>query len=63
MSTASNSPKTGQVAIAIDPSRRPDVLLRRRTPQDHEVSAWWMIGAFAAVTVAVVGLLNFFPGG
>lgn len=62
MSTASNSPRTGQIAVPIDPSRRPDVLLRRRMPDDHQVSAWWMIGAFVFVSVSVVGLLNFFPG-
>lgn len=62
MSTASNSPRTGQIAVPIDPSRRPDVLLRRRLPDDHQVSAWWMIGAFVFVSLSVVGLLNFFPG-
>lgn len=62
MSTASNSPRTGQIAVPIDPSRRPDVLLRRRMPDDHQVSAWWMIGAFVFVSLSVVGLLNFFPG-
>jgi hypothetical protein len=63
MSAATNSPKTGQIAVPIDPARRPDVLLRRRLPEDHQVSAWWMIGAFVAVSAAVVGLMNFFPGG
>ncbi len=62
MSTASNSPRTGQIAVPIDPARRPDVLLRRRLPDDHQVSAWWMIGAFVFVSLSVVGLLNFFPG-
>lgn len=62
MSTASNSPRTGQVAVPIDPARRPDVLLRRRAPDGHQVSAWWMIGAFVFVSLSVVGLLNFFPG-
>lgn len=62
MSTASNSPRTGQIAVPIDPARRPDVLLRRRRPDGHQVSAWWMIGAFVFVSLSVVGLLNFFPG-
>lgn len=62
MSTASTPPRTGQIVIPTDPSRRPDVLLRRRMPDDHKVSAWWMIGAFVFVSVAVVGLLNFVPG-
>jgi hypothetical protein len=63
MSAATNSPKTGQIAVPIDPARRPDVLLRRRLPEDHQISAWWMIGAFVAVSAAVIGLMNFFPGG
>ncbi|WP_431801396.1 UDP-N-acetylmuramyl pentapeptide phosphotransferase [Microbacterium sp. bgisy203] len=57
-------PRTGQIAVpVVDSSRRPDVLLRRRTPEGHQVNAWWMIGAFVGVSLAVVGLLNFFPGG
>jgi hypothetical protein len=39
------------------------VLLRRRLPEGHQISAWWMIGAFVAVSLSVIGLLNFFPGG
>ncbi|WP_292831832.1 UDP-N-acetylmuramyl pentapeptide phosphotransferase [Microbacterium sp.] len=62
MSTPSNSPRTGQITVPIDPARRPDVLLRRRMPDDHQVNAWWMIGAFLFVSISVVGLLNFFPG-
>ncbi|WP_298941946.1 UDP-N-acetylmuramyl pentapeptide phosphotransferase [uncultured Microbacterium sp.] len=62
MSTASNNPRTGQIAVPLDPARRPDVLLRRRAPEGHQVSAWWMIGAFVFVSLSVVGLLNFFPG-
>ena len=61
MSAPTSGPKTGQ--IPIDPARRPDVLLRRRTPDGHQVSAWWMIGAFVFVSAAVIGLMNFFPGG
>lgn len=61
MSAASSSPRTGQVSVAVDPARRPDVLLRRRMPEGHQVSAWWMIGAFVAVSVSVVALLNLFP--
>lgn len=62
MSSTSNAPRTGQIVIPTDPSRRPDVLLRRRMPDDHQVSAWWMIGAFVFVSVGVVALLNFVPG-
>ncbi len=63
MSAASSNPRTGQIAVPLDPARRPDVLLRRRLPEGHRVSAWWMIGAFAFVSIAVVGLMNLFPGG
>lgn len=63
MSAAASSPSTGQIAVPVDAARRPDVLLRRRTPDGHQVNAWWMIGAFVGVSVAIVALLNFFPGG
>jgi hypothetical protein len=59
-------PQTGAIAVvadATDPARRPDVLFRVRRDEDHQVSAWWMIGAFAAVSVAVIALLSFVPGG
>jgi hypothetical protein len=62
----SSSPQTGAhavVANAIDPARRPDVLLRVRRDEGHEISAWWMIGAFVAVSAAVILLLGFVPGG
>lgn len=58
---AVHSPRTGQVSVPVDPARRPDVLLRRRMPEGHQISAWWMIGAFFAVSFGVVGLLNLFP--
>ncbi|CAN5405272.1 hypothetical protein BH10ACT5_BH10ACT5_12920 [soil metagenome] len=59
-------PQTGAIAVvadATDPARRPDVLFRVRRADDHQVSAWWMIGAFVAVSVAVIALLSFVPGG
>lgn len=62
----SPQPQTGAhavVANAIDPARRPDVLLRVRRDEGHEISAWWMIGAFVAVSAAVILLLGFVPGG
>ncbi|WP_137846489.1 UDP-N-acetylmuramyl pentapeptide phosphotransferase [Microbacterium sp. 2FI] len=61
-----SSPQTGAQAVvanAVDPARRPDVLLRVRRDEGHEVSAWWMIGAFVGVSVAVILLLSFVPGG
>jgi hypothetical protein len=51
------------VADATDPARRPDVLLRVRRDEGHEISAWWMIGAFVFVSAAVIALLSFVPGG
>jgi hypothetical protein len=62
----SSSPQTGAQAVvanAIDPARRPDVLLRVRRDEGHEISAWWMIGAFVGVSAAVIVLLSFVPGG
>jgi hypothetical protein len=59
-------PQTGAIAVvadATDPARRPDVLFRVRRDEDHQISAWWMIGAFTAVSVAVIALLSFVPGG
>jgi hypothetical protein len=61
-----SSPQTGAQAVvanAIDPARRPDVLLRVRRDEGHEISAWWMVGAFVGVSVAVIALLSFVPGG
>ncbi len=65
MSTQAPNPKTGQmpVIVSTDPARRPDVLFRRRMPEGHQMSAWWMIGAFLGVSLAVIGLMTFFPGG
>ncbi|MFV0373089.1 UDP-N-acetylmuramyl pentapeptide phosphotransferase [Microbacterium sp.] len=63
MSTAAQPPRTGQISIPIDPSRRPDVLLRRRAPEGHQINAWWLIGGFVGVSAAIIGLVNFFPGG
>lgn len=64
--TNSTAPQTGAHAViadAVDPARRPDVLLRVRRDAGHEISAWWMIGAFVGVSAAVVSLLSWVPGG
>ena len=59
-------PQTGAIAVVADaeehigPAGR---VGRVRRDEDHQISAWWMIGAFAAVSVAVVALLSFVPGG
>ncbi|WES64981.1 hypothetical protein P0L94_02650 [Microbacter sp. GSS18] len=60
------APQTGAIAVvadATDPARRPDVLLRKRRDEGHELSAWWMVGAFVGVSAAVILLLSFIPGG
>lgn len=59
-------PRTGAQAVvadAIDPARRPDVLLRVRRDEGHELSAWWMVGAFVFISGAVIALLSWVPGG
>ena len=68
MSAQANGPKpqTGAIAVvanATDPARRPDVLFRVRRDEDHQISSWWMIGGFVAVSAAVIALLSFVPGG
>ncbi len=66
MSVQSVGPQTGAQAViadAVDPARRPDVLFRVRRDEDHQLSPWWMIGAFVGVSAAVITLLSFVPGG
>lgn len=60
------APSTGAhavVANAVDPARRQDVLLRVRREEGDEVSAWWFVGAFVAVSAVVVALMSLVPGG
>ena len=62
----SSGPQTGAHAVikdAVDPARRPDVLLRKRRDDGHEISVWWLIGAFVLVSATVIALLSFVPGG
>lgn len=64
--TSTSAPKTGAQAViadAVDPARRPDVLFRVRREEGQQISAWWMVGAFVAVSAAVIALLSFVPGG
>lgn len=49
--------------VEMDPARRPDVLFRVRHEDGEQISAWWMIGAFATVSCGVIALLSFIPGG
>jgi hypothetical protein len=61
-----SAPQTGAHAViadAVDPARRPDVLFRVRRDEGHQMSAWWMVGAFVGVSLAVIALLSFVPGG
>ncbi|PZU41477.1 MAG: UDP-N-acetylmuramyl pentapeptide phosphotransferase [Microbacterium sp.] len=67
MSTSTaQEPRTGAIAVvadAVDPARRSDVLLRVRREEGHEISVWWMVGAFVAVSGTVVALMSLIPGG
>ena len=59
-------PATGSHAVIaepVDPSRRADVLFRVRRDPDHEVNAWWFVGAFVGVSAVIISLLSFVPGG
>jgi hypothetical protein len=61
--TSGSIPTTGSNRVIVDPARRADVLFRVRRDDDHEVSAWWLVGAFVVVSTAVIVLLSFVPGG
>lgn len=50
------------VVHPVDPARRADVLFRKRRDEGHELSAWWMIGAFLATSGLVILLLSGVPG-
>jgi len=45
-----------------DPARRADVLFRVRRDEGHELSSWWMIGAFFVTSGLVIALLSWVPG-
>lgn len=44
-----------------DPARRTDVLFRVRRAEGHELSPWWMIGAFVVTSGLVIALLSWVP--
>jgi hypothetical protein len=48
--------------VIADPARRADVLFRVRRAEGHELSAWWMIGAFVVTSGLVILLLSGVPG-
>lgn len=58
---APTSAPTAQTSVS-DPARRADVLFRKRLDEGHEISAWWMIGAFLATSGLVIVLLSGIPG-
>lgn len=60
--SAQATPKTGAQAT-VDPARRADVLFRVRRDEGHELSSWWMIGAFLVTSGVVIALLSWVPGG
>lgn len=62
-STGTRTGAQNVIAESVDPSRRADVFFRVRRDEDHEPNPWWLIGAFVAVSVAVIALLSFVPGG
>ena len=45
----------------VDPARRADVLFRVRRPEGHEISSWWMIGAFVLTSGLVIAALSWVP--
>lgn len=51
-----------KTAAVTDPARRADVLFRVRRDEGHELSAWWMIGAFVVTSGLVILLLSGVPG-
>jgi len=56
------APTAGGKTI-VDPARRTDVLFRVRRDEGHEISSWWMIGAFIVTSGIVIALLSWVPGG
>lgn len=49
-----NARTAGLTLLTDDPARRPHVLFRGRPAPGSQVSAWWMIGAFALASATVV---------
>jgi hypothetical protein len=54
--------RTGSQSVTVDPARRTDVLFRVRRDEGHELSSWWMIGAFVVTSGLVIALLSWVPG-
>lgn len=47
--------------VNADPARRADVLFRVRRAEGHEISSWWMIGAFVLTSGLVIAALSWVP--
>ncbi|MBT2485277.1 MULTISPECIES: hypothetical protein [unclassified Microbacterium] len=60
--TRVSAPVSSPPKTVVDPARRADVLFRVRRAEGHEISAWWMIGAFLATSGLVIVLLSGVPG-
>lgn len=60
---AAATQKAATAQPVIDPARRKDVLFRVRREEGHEISSWWMIGAFILTSGIVIALLSGVPGG
>lgn len=52
---------TTAAAANMDPARRTDVLFRVRRAEGHELSPWWMVGAFLVTSGLVIALLSWVP--
>ncbi|MFK4789490.1 UDP-N-acetylmuramyl pentapeptide phosphotransferase [Microbacterium sp. ZW T5_56] len=66
MTTDTTSPRTGAHAVIVnasDPARRADVFFRVRREPGQAMSSWVPVGAFVVVSLVVVGLMRFIPGG
>lgn len=61
-SIAAKAPPAPTAQPVVDPARRADVLFRVRRDEGHELSSWWMIGAFLATSGLVILLLSGVPG-
>ncbi|MEJ1087268.1 hypothetical protein WDU99_02930 [Microbacterium sp. Mu-80] len=63
LAAAAAQKATASAQPAFDPARRTDVLFRVRRDEGHELSSWWMIGAFLVTSGVVIALLSWVPGG
>jgi len=63
IAAAQATPATATAKTVVDPARRTDVLFRVRRDEGHEISSWWMIGAFLVTSGIVIALLSWVPGG